>query len=143
HSKYAKASTNVWLIDLKTSFFGEMRPDIDTTGLVFSRITMIIGLLTSVMMFVVMIYSFIRLINTNVSLGVFLLSAFLTVILSFIAFVIKYPYTCSCDFRYIASTLIFSSIALSVSIHKRYLYILNISLLVFSNIFLFVFALTY
>lgn len=143
HSEYAKASTNVWLINLKTSLFGEMRPDIDTTGLVFSRITMIIGLLTSVMMFVVMIYSFIRLINTNVSLGVFLLSAFLTVILSFIAFVIKYPYTCSCDFRYIASALIFSSIALSVSIHKRYLYILNISLLVFSNIFLFVFALTY
>ena len=143
HSEYAKASTNVWLITLKTSLFGEMRPDTGNTGLIFSRITIIAGLLTAIVMFVFILYLFIRLINKNAQLGVFLLSAFCTVILSFIAFVIKYPYTCSCDFRYIASVLIFSMAALSLSRHKKYLYMLNIFLLVTSNIFLFVFALNY
>ena len=143
HSEYAKASTNVWLITLKTSLFGEMRPDTGQTGLILSRITIITGLLTAIVMFVFILYSFIRLANKNAQLSAFLLCAFLTVILSFIAFVIKYPYTCSCDFRYIASVLIFSSVATDISLHKKYLYILNTALLVFSNIFLFVFALVY
>ena len=48
----------------------------------------------------------------NRELGVFLLVGYVLVVLTFIAFIIKYPYTCSANFRYVVVGLLFSVIGL-------------------------------
>lgn len=45
-------------------------------------------------------------------LGVFLLVGYVLVVLTFIAFIIKYPYTCSANFRYVVVGLLFTVIGL-------------------------------
>ena len=143
HSEYAKASHNVWLITLKTSLFSEMRPDIGDLGLFLSRIVILTGLVLAIMYLVLILSGFRIIFMRNRESGVFLYCAFMITVMSFIAFVIKYPYTCSCDFRYIASTLFFAAFSLlfAQAFTKRFINILTIFLLITSNVFIFFFAL--
>lgn len=142
HSEYAKASRNVWLIMLKTSVFTEERPDVSGFGLTLGRIVLLLAIAVSVILVIVIIGSSIKLIKEGKKeLGIFTLSSFLTIVLTYIAFVIKYPYTCSCDFRYITIMLIFG--AMAIACQKKYAMYLNILLAAFlitSNVFLYQFC---
>ena len=52
--------------------------------------------------------------------AIFLLTGYVVMLISFAAFVIVYPYTCSSDFRYVAICLVYVSIALGLG-SKYYL----------------------
>ena len=45
-------------------------------------------------------------------LGIFLLVGYVMVVLTFILFVIKYPFTCSANYRYVVIGLLFTAISL-------------------------------
>ena len=143
HSEYAKASQNVWLINLKTSLFGEIRPDLTSRpALWLSDLILILGLICGISCVIFMIISYVRAFYVNRNLSVFFLSGLAVVILSFIAFVLKYPYTCSCDFRYVASTLIYTGYALQYPANRHPLLASMLAvLLITSNMFLFLFCL--
>lgn len=142
HSEYAKASSNVWLIMLKTSVFSEVRPDVNGFGLFLSRIVLLLTLLLCVLLTILIVSSSIKMIkNDNKIVGTFSLVGFLTIVLTFIAFVIKYPYTCSCDFRYITISLIFGAIAIvSGSRFSKIVGDITVAFLIVSNIFLYYFC---
>lgn len=139
HSEYAKVSKNVWLILLKTSVFSEVRPDVEGLGLILSRAVLLITLLLCITLTLLIITISVRMFkNSNKEAGIFILSSYITIVMTFIAFVIKYPYTCSCDFRYITISLIFASIAISQKNRlSRAVNIITIIFLCMSNIFLY------
>lgn len=114
-SEYGKDSTNVWLIMFRTAIFGEMRPDLSEAGLFLARLAFIVstalGLMLSVI-FIIKCICYIKEKTNQTLIYVFLLTGFATIVFSYIAFVIKYPYTCSCDFRYINIILVYLSIAI-------------------------------
>ena len=45
-------------------------------------------------------------------LGIFLLTGYVMVVLTFILFVVKYPFTCSANYRYVVIGLLFTAIAM-------------------------------
>lgn len=108
HSVYAKDSPNVWVILFKTSLFGEIRPDVTGMSLSLCRalyiLAIVLGLLFALFSLVMNLYG-IRKGDRDVSL--FLLGGYFIFMASYVAFVIKYPYTCSCDFRYVVATFLF------------------------------------
>ena len=111
HNLYGNVSKNAWLIMLRTSIFAETRPDVKGASLLASQIAFI---LIAVLFWGLTIWTLIALgrkaFRNNCNLFIF--TGFLTVFLSYMAFVIKYPYTCSCDFRYIMIVLVFWGIGL-------------------------------
>lgn len=114
YSENASYNHNVWEIMFKTSLFTEIWPvNISSVGLLLCQVLFIFSVILAIYCAVLSIIRPIRLIqNGDTITGVFLISGFLTVSCMFILFVLKYPYTCSCDFRYVAVSLLFSSIAL-------------------------------
>ena len=117
HNIYGSESSNVWLILFRTSVFGEMRPDVEGLSLIGCRIAFITSVILGIGLTLLALIMFIRLIfiKDGRAEGIFLLSGLLTVLLSYILFVLKYPYTCSCDFRYVALSLLYSGIGLSMA----------------------------
>ena len=58
--------------------------------------------------------------KTGLEDRVFLLTGYVLMLISFAAFVVIYPYTCSSDFRYVAICLVYISVALGLG-NKYYL----------------------
>ena len=52
----------------------------------------------------------------NVYEAVFFFTGYLIFLASFIAFILKYPYTCSSDFRYIVICLVYMAVGLADSV---------------------------
>lgn len=120
HPLSGKVIHNTWIIMLQTSLFGEVYPQYITgLPLILCRIAYVAAIIFAVLsmgLFFVMQYrKFKRPGQTNVYDAVFLASGYLIVLLSFAAFILKYPYTCSSDFRYVVIGLVYMSVGLSDS----------------------------
>ena len=111
---------NTWVIMFQTSLFGEIYP-MGLAGVLsvlcqIAYIAAIIFAVLSALHFLIMQYRKIRSgKQTYVYDAVFLSAGYLIFLLSFAAFALKYPYTCSSDFRYIVICLIYIAIGLSDS----------------------------
>ncbi len=114
HPISAKACNNTWVIMFHTSLFAEEYPvDLPNVLLVLCQITfalaVILGIATVILLFITLLNK-----RTKKEDSVFLLTGYLIMLVSFAAFVIIYPYTCSSDFRYVAICLVYVSIALGL-----------------------------
>ena len=114
HSENAVYCHNAWSILFKTSLFSEMFPeDITAPALMFCRLAFIIAVLLG---FVCAILSLtlpiVRIKNGDKDTGLFLLAGYASVLITYVLFVIKYPYTCSCDFRYVPTALLYAAVSL-------------------------------
>lgn len=114
HPISAKACNNTWVIMFHTALFGEEYPtDLPDILLVMCQaafiLSVILGIITAILLLRVLLDA-----RTDREDTLFLLSGYLIILVSFAAFVIKYPYTCSCDFRYVVICLVYISIALGL-----------------------------
>ena len=105
---------NSWLILFRTSIFAEIRPDnlgdfLMALCQLALLLTMTFGVIFALVTIIVQIQEIKK---GDKELGIFLLTGYLSVIITFIGFIIKYPYTCSCDFRYVVISILFCAIAL-------------------------------
>lgn len=111
---------NTWVIMFQTSLFGEIYP-MGLAGVlsVLCQIAYIVAIIFaffSALHFLIMQYRKLQSRKqADVYDAVFLSSGYLIFLLSFAAFALKYPYTCSSDFRYIVICLIYIAIGLSDS----------------------------
>ena len=111
---------NTWVIMFQTSLFGEIYPmEIDGISLLLSRIVYIMAIVCGVLsafLFLVMQYRKYRsAVRINMQDAVFLSSGYLVFVLSLAVFSLKYPYTCSSDFRYIVICLTYVAVGLADS----------------------------
>ena len=118
HPISAKACCNTWVIMFHTSLFGEEYPvDLPDVLLVLCQITfflaVLFGIATAVLLIAVLLNK-----KTSREDRVFLLVGYVIMLVSFAAFVIIYPYTCSSDFRYVAICLLY--IAIAIGLGNRY-----------------------
>ncbi len=114
HSENAVYCHNAWSILFKTSLFGETFPEDITAGmLLFCQAAFVTAIIIA---FICAILSFVKPViyirKGDRELGIFLLAGYASLLATYILFVIKYPYTCSCDFRYVPTALIYSSVSL-------------------------------
>lgn len=114
HPISAKACSNTWAIMFHTSLFAEEYPaDLSDVLLVLCQITfllaVILGIATAVLLAAVLFNK-----NTDLETRIFLLTGYFVMLVSFAAFVVIYPYTCSSDFRYVAICLVYISIGLGL-----------------------------
>ena len=114
YSENASFNNNAWSIMFKTSLFTEIWPaDISIIPLRICQIIYILAILLAIYCAIMCFIKPVILIKKgDKNLGIFLLSGYATILITFVLFVLKYPYTCSCNFRYIAISLLFSAIAL-------------------------------
>ncbi|MDD6202834.1 MAG: glycosyltransferase family 39 protein [Lachnospiraceae bacterium] len=105
---------NAWLILFRTSIFAEVRPaDLSDFLMALCQIALVLAMVFGILYAVTTIVMQIKEIKRgNKELGIFLLSGYIAVVLTFIAFIIKYPYTCSCDFRYVVISILFTAITI-------------------------------
>ena len=111
---------NTWVIMFQTSLFGEIYPaEIDGIPLALCRIVYIIAIifaLLSAFLFMGTQYrKFKSSVGTKMTDAVFLSAGYLIFLLSLVAFALKYPYTCSSDFRYVVICLVYIAIGLADS----------------------------
>ncbi len=114
HSENAVYCHNAWSILFKTSLFGETFPeDITAPMLMLCRSAFILAIALAFICAVLSIVRPVILIRRGDSeLGAFLLTGYVFVLVTYILFVLKYPYTCSCDFRYVPTALLYAAISL-------------------------------
>jgi len=114
YSPNATYNNNAWVIMFKSALFTEIWPSkLSGIGLFLCQAVYICSIILAFICAYYCILRPIRLIkNGQVKTGVFLLSGFITIIVTFILFVLKYPYVCSCNFRYIGISLLYSGLAL-------------------------------
>lgn len=114
HSENAVYCHNAWSILFKTSLFGEIFPEnIGYGALMICRFAFITAVILGFICFILSItLPIIRIRRGDKDTGVFLLAGYVSVLITYILFVIKYPYTCSCDFRYVPTSLIYAAISL-------------------------------
>ncbi|MCM1136552.1 MAG: glycosyltransferase family 39 protein [Clostridium sp.] len=120
HPISAKACCNTWVIMFHTSLFAEEYPaDLPDILLVLCQITFILALILGIATVILLAAVLLNKITRREDC-VFLLVGYIVMLISFAAFVIIYPYTCSSDFRYVAICLVYVSIALGLG-NKYYL----------------------
>lgn len=114
HPISAKACNNTWVIMLHTSLFAEEYPtDLPDALLVLCQITFVLAILLSVATAILLVVVLLNR-KTRLEDRVFLLIGYVVMLVSFAAFVVVYPYTCSSDFRYVAICLVYIAIALGL-----------------------------
>lgn len=120
HPISAKACTNTWVIMYHTSLFAEEYPaGLPDILLILCQTTFVLALVLGIATVILLILVLINR-KTRREDSVFLLTGYIIMLISFAAFVIIYPYTCSSDFRYVAICLVYISIALGLG-NKYYL----------------------
>lgn len=114
HSENASFCHNIWQILFKTALFTEIWPDnISPAMLLLCQIVYFSSIILAILLSIIALIKAVqRIKNGDNEAGYLLLSGYPAVLISYLLFVIKYPYTCSCDFRYIAVSLLFISTAL-------------------------------
>lgn len=113
HNIHASEICNSWLILFRTSIFAEVNPA-ELPDILFAgcQLALLLAMVLGFSLFVITFIMEIREIKKgDKELGIYLLSGYIFVIITFIAFIIKYPYTCSADFRYIIIGLVINAIA--------------------------------
>lgn len=111
---------NTWVIMFQTSLFGEIYPiELDGIPLVLCRIVYVSTIVFAIMSATLFLYTQYRNLRSsdraNMTNAVFLSSGYLIFLLSLAAFALKYPYTCSSDFRYIVICLIYIAVGMADS----------------------------
>lgn len=111
---------NTWVIMFQTSLFGEIYPmGLDGISLILGRVVYIMaivfGVLSAILFLVMQYRKYRSTARTNMPDAVFLSSGYLVFLLSLAVFSLKYPYTCSSDFRYIVICLPYVAIGLTDS----------------------------
>lgn len=120
HPISAGACSNTWVIMLHTSLFAEEYPtNLPDILLILCQITFVLAIIFSIATAVLLIVVLLKK-QTIPEDKVFLLAGYVVMLISFAAFVIIYPYTCSSDFRYVAICLVYITIALGLG-NKYYL----------------------
>lgn len=120
HPISAKACNNTWVIMLHTSLFAEEYPtDLPDILLILCQIAFVLAIIFSIATAILLVAVLLNK-KTLTEDKVFLLTGYVVMLLSFAAFVIIYPYTCSSDFRYVAVCLVYIAIALGLG-NKYYL----------------------
>ncbi len=115
HTINASQTSNAWLILLRTSIFAEIRPsNLSDFMMVLCRAAFLLTLVSSVVTGILLIYHQIKSLQkqNQKDLSIFMLTGYVAVLLTFILFIIKYPYTCSADFRYVAIITLFSAVTI-------------------------------
>lgn len=113
HNLNGEQICNIWQILFRTSLFDEIRPDLSDFLLVCCQAALILGMTLGTVYFFVTICMQIREIrHGNQELGIFLLTGYIMVVLTFILFVVKYPFTCSANYRYVVIGLLFTAISM-------------------------------
>ena len=117
HALSGDANHNTWVILFQTSLFTEEYPAALTGLPLFlcraAYVLAIFSAVSSALLFSASQYRKWK--NGAKAEAVFLSAGYLAFLLSFALFTLKYPYTCSSDFRYIAVCLIYIAIGLSDS----------------------------
>ncbi len=114
HPISAKVCNNTWVIMLHTSLFAEEYPtDLPDILLILCQITFVLAIVFSIATAVLLVAVLLNK-QTGAEDKVFLLTGYIIMLVSFAAFVIIYPYTCSSDFRYVAICLVYIAIALGL-----------------------------
>lgn len=122
HPISAGACNNTWVIMLHTSLFAEEYPtDLSDILLILCQITFVLAVIFSIATAILLIAVLLNK-QTHLQDKVFLLTGYVLMLISFAAFVVIYPYTCSSDFRYVAICLVYISIALGLG-NRYYLQI--------------------
>ena len=120
HPISARACRNTWVIMFHTSIFAEEYPtNLSDLLLVMCQyaffLTVFFGIITTILLFLTAKNK-----KTLPEDRIFLLFGYIVILVSFAAFVIKYPYTCSSDFRYIAISIVYIAIAIALG-NKYYI----------------------
>ena len=111
---------NIWIIMFQTSLFAEEYPETLTGSPLFlCRIAYVIAIITAVCSMIIFLFTQYKKYRESVweskLESVFLITGYMTFVSAFAAFSLKYPYTCSSDFRYIVICLVFIAVGLSDS----------------------------
>lgn len=124
HPLSGDAIHNTWVIMFQTSLFTEVYPQ-ELSGLPLMLcqavypLAIIAALCSAVLFLVSQCRKYIsakkQRRHSAACEALFLASGYLAVLLSFVVFSLKYPYTCSSDFRYIVICLVYISIGLAGS----------------------------
>lgn len=136
HNIHASELWNSWLILFRTSIFSEVNPpELPDIMFILCQLSIILAMILGLTLFIITIIMEIREIKKgDKELGIYLFTAYIFVIITFIAFIIKYPFTCSADFRYVVIGLVLNAIAYlqfsdttksSANIRKLILQLLN------------------
>lgn len=109
HPISARAGCNTWVIMFQTALYGEVFPaGLPGFVLAFAQIAYALSILTAVLAFALFVITQVKMMRGGRKENSwFLLIGYFTYLLSFPLFAVKYPYTCSCDFRYIIVSLFF------------------------------------
>lgn len=116
HPLSGDAIHNIWVILFQTSLFAEEYPaGLPFWLLLLSQIIYVLSIVCAIFAFLLFILVQLKKwkIPSRKDEAIFLLSGYLIFLLSFIAFGVKYPYTCSSDFRYIVICLVYMAIGLA------------------------------
>ncbi len=120
HPISAGACNNTWVIMFHTSLFAEEYPaDLPDILLVLCQITFVLAVSLAIAT-VILLAAVLLDKETGKEDRVFLMTGYVVMLISFAAFVVIYPYTCSSDFRYVAICLVYIAIALGLG-NKYYL----------------------
>ncbi|MCR4989245.1 MAG: glycosyltransferase family 39 protein [Lachnospiraceae bacterium] len=123
HPLRASACCNTWAIMFHTAMFAEEYPvDMNDALLFLSQVTFILSLVLALVAVGILIKVMLDK-RTDREDRIFVLVGYITMIISFIAFVIIYPYTCSSDFRYITICLFYTLIAIGMANKYSYKWI--------------------
>jgi hypothetical protein len=120
HPLRSAACCNTWAIMYHTSIFAEEYPADMTDAMLFlCQVTFILSVILSIDALIMLIKVCTDK-RTCFEDRIFLLTGYVAMIISFIAFVIIYPYTCSSDFRYITICLVYMVIAIGLANKYEY-----------------------
>ncbi len=119
HPISGDACHNAWVILFQTGLFAEGYPaDIGRALLVFAQASYVASIILAIITSVVFLVGYgVKMVKDLNRL--FLLTTYVFMLLSFMLYMIKYPYTCSGDFRYMAATLVFTSLGFVLAQEKR------------------------
>lgn len=114
HPISAKACNNTWVIMFHTALFTEEYPtSLPDILLLLCQIafllSVVLGIATAILLVLVLVNR-----RTDKETRIFMLTGYVVMLVSFAAFVVIYPYTCSSDFRYVAICLLYVSVALGL-----------------------------
>ncbi len=110
HPISGDACHNAWVIIFQTGLFAEGYPaDIGSVLLIIAKIAYVASIVVAIVTSVIFLVGYgLRIFKELGSL--FMWSTYVFMLLSFMLYMLKYPYTCSGDFRYMATTLVFTSL---------------------------------
>ena len=119
HPISGDACHNAWVILFQTGLFAEGYPaEIGSVLLIFAQVAYVASIVLAIVTSAVFLVGYgVKMAKDNKAL--FLWSTYVFMLLSFMLYMIKYPYTCSGDFRYMAATLVFTSIGFVLVSKKK------------------------